>query len=419
MEKKILWIQKDSPFAAEGAQFFRAKGWEVEQCFSGASGMEKITTWEPDVVIVGQEVTDFNPFIVLKNVASSISTSQLLLFVADEDFLKKIERDHEKWEALTPHMIQTPLDYEKLYDYCKNWNAETSDVGRQEILYHFSKTTTTEHKKVAPKGEPPAVELSKIEKKGEVKEEKKEVKKEPAVSSVDSKLDVKALKQYLALKEKELVELQADFNRTQEQLNFSNQKVLELESECKKMSEQQETLHKKGELLSRENEELRERTAKDVKSREQEVQTKADKLLLAERRCEIAEKKYEELKERVKKDIQQIRIHEKELEARLEILKRDSETLLVAKYRKLLEFKRKIDSLEYEMESLVEKEKAAQKKIEGWKERMNRVLRALKLGTSLLESEENIEQEISKATAQSSQSTQPSITTTKKSTKDA
>src|SRR3989338_1081053 len=409
MEKKILWIQKDSPFAAEGAQFFRAKGWEVEQCFSGASGMEKITTWEPDVVIVGQEVTDFNPFIVLKNVASSISTSQLLLFVANEDFFKKIERDHEKWEALTPHMIQTPLDYEKLYDYCKNWNAESSDVGRQEILYHFSKTTTTEHKKVAPKGEPPAVELSKIEKKVEVKE----VKREPAVSSVDSKLDVKALK------ENELIELQADFSRTQEQLNFSNQKVLELESECKKMSEQQETLHKKAELLSGENEGLRERTAKDVKSREQEVQTKADKLLLAERRCEIAEKKYEELKERVKKDIQQIRIHEKELEARLEILKRDSETLLVAKYRKLLEFKRKIDSLEYEMESLVEKEKAAQKKIEGWKERMNRVLRALKLGTSLLESEENIEQEISKATAQSSQSTQPSITTTKKSTKDA
>ena len=148
--------------------------------------------------------------------------------------------------------------------------------------------------------------------------------------------------------------------------------------------------------------------------REQEVQTKETKILLAERKCEMAEKKYEELKERVKKDIQQIRLHEKELEARLEILKRDSETLLAAKDKKLLEFKRKIDSLEYEMESLVEKEKAAHKKVEVLKERMNRVLRALKLGASLLESEEDLEQEISKST-EASQATQPSLTATKKS----
>ena len=302
------------------------------------------------------------------------------------------------------------MEVEKLYRYCETWNAEASDKGFQDILYRFSGTLISEHKKVTF-----SRESQKMEPKEEIK--KKEVKKETVVSSIDSN-DVKALKQYLALKEKELSELQVDFGRTQEQLNFASKKALEIESEVKKMAEQQETLHKKSELLSRENEELRERHSKDAKSREQEVQTKADKLLLAERRCEIAEKKYEELKERVKKDIQQIRVHEKELEARLEILKRDSETLLAAKDRKLLEFKRKIDSLEYEMESLVEKEKAAQKKVEFWKERMNRVLRALKLGTSLLESEEELEQEVSKI-AEASQATQSSITTTKKSTKAA
>ncbi len=404
MKKKILFIQKDSPFVTECVQFFKTQGWEIEHCVSGASGMEKITTWEPDVIMVGQEVTDFNSFIVLKNVSSvMLPSSQLLLFVADEDFLKKIERDHEKWEAITSHIVRTPVEIEKVYRYCETWNAQTSDKDFQNILYHFPGTIISERKKIEPKEE--------IKKK-EVKKEL--VQKEYKSTPVDSD-EVKTLKQYLTLKEKELAELQTDLGRTQEQLSFASKKFLEMESEYKKMAEQQETLQKKGELLYRENEELRERYTKDSKSREQEVQTKADKLLLAERKCEIAEKKYEELKERVKKDIQQIRVHEKELEARLEILKRDSETLLAAKDRKLLEFKRKIDALEYEMESLVEKEKAAQKKLESWKERMNRVLRALKLGTSLLESEEEVEQEISKISGEASPVTQASITTTKKS----
>ena len=100
MEKKVLLIQKDSPFGVECVQFFKNKKWEVEHCISGASGLEKITTWEPNVIIVGQEVSGFNPFIVLKNVSSVIlPASQLLLFLADEDFLKKIDETMKNGKA--------------------------------------------------------------------------------------------------------------------------------------------------------------------------------------------------------------------------------------------------------------------------------------------------------------------------------
>ncbi len=415
MEKKFLLIQKDSPFVAECIQFFKAKGWEVEHCSSGAMGLEKISSLSPEIIVVGQEPTGFNVFTILKNISTIMLASQSLLFIADEDFLKKIERDHEKWESVTPHIVKMPVEIEKLYQYCEERrDTETSRLWDRSILYKFPKTVVTESKKnAAVVSEAPKKDIQEVK-----KESEKHVKKEYETSPTDSN-EVKTLKQYLALKEKELAELQADFGRSQEQVGLASKKALEDEAEYKKMVDQQETLHKKMELISRENEELRQRFSKDVKSREQEVQTKSDKLLLAERKCEIAEKKYEELKERVRKDIQQIRIHEKELEARLEILKRDSETLLAAKDRKLLEFKRKIDSLEYEMESLIEKEKAAQKKIGFWKERINRVLRALKLGTSLLESEEDMEQEISKISAEGAQATQPSITATKKSTKAA
>ncbi len=106
----------------------------------------------------------------------------------------------------------------------------------------------------------------------------------------------------------------------------------------------------------------------------------------------MANKKFEELRERVRRDIQQIRVHEKELEARLEILKKDSETLIQAKDKKLLEFKRKMDALEYELEIVREREAEATRKVKFWRDRMDRVLRALRLGSSLLESDEDLEE---------------------------
>lgn len=112
----------------------------------------------------------------------------------------------------------------------------------------------------------------------------------------------------------------------------------------------------------------------------------------AERKLEETQIGHQELKERVRRDLQQIRIKEKEFEAKLEILKRDSETLLASKDKKMLEMKRKIDTLEYEMESLRQSGVDAQKKLQFWKERIDRVLRALKLSTTLLESEAEVEE---------------------------
>jgi len=205
--------------------------------------------------------------------------------------------------------------------------------------------------------------------------------------------DLDALKHYVSMKETEIIELQADFERAREQLRVAEAKAQALEESNRKMVNQQNDLQIKVARLSEEYEERRLQYEKELKSREQENSLKTDKLLLLERKVEAAQKKCEDIKERVRTDIQKIRVREKDLEARLEILKRDSETLLASKDRKLLEFKRKMDALEYEIEILGEKEKAAQKRVEFWKARISRVLRAFKLGVSLLESDEVFELE--------------------------
>lgn len=207
----------------------------------------------------------------------------------------------------------------------------------------------------------------------------------------EGKNQLETLKEYVLLQENEVAALKKDLAMAKEQLSITEKKAQEFEFEYKTTHEKFGDFEKKIERLTTENEELRKQHAAEIASREQLVQTKQDKLLVAERKADMAQKKYDELKERITRDLKHIRIREKELEAKLEILKRDSETLLQAKDRKLLEFRRKIDSLEYEMETQREKYSEVERKMTFWKERMQRVLRALKLGTSLLEVDEEIQ----------------------------
>ncbi len=109
-------------------------------------------------------------------------------------------------------------------------------------------------------------------------------------------------------------------------------------------------------------------------------------------RAAIIEEKYnklaqthEEMKMKVRQDIRKIRFREKELANKLEIMRNDSETLLSAKDQKILQLKQHIDSLEFEIEGLKEKVITLQELAKENEEKAERVIKALRLSTSLLE----------------------------------
>ncbi|HBQ22077.1 MAG: hypothetical protein A2Z91_03585 [Deltaproteobacteria bacterium GWA2_38_16] len=357
MNTKILWIQKESALNLECIRLFQEHGWEVASISSGALGVEKAQSFEPHLILVGEDISDFDALTVIKNIKSVPNKTVCpIILMGSEALGKKIEKEEEKWKPLIQFFMVSPIKADELVRMCEKI------LGKEPVILSSAKDLGPEILRASgPQndgGAPP------------------------------NDGDMKTLKEYLALKEKELSDFEKDFSRAKEQLSIAEKKASETEYEHKKMVEQHQDLLKRIELLTAENEELRDRYGKEIKSREQELQTKTDKLLAQERKLDQANKKYEELKERVKRDIQHIRVREKELEAKLEILKKDSETLLMTKDKKLLEFKRKMDSLEYEIENIREKALHSEKKVQLWKERIERVLRALKLGTSLLESED-------------------------------
>ena len=67
------------------------------------------------------------------------------------------------------------------------------------------------------------------------------------------------------------------------------------------------------------------------------------------------------------------------------MMKNDSETLLTAKDKKILQLKQHIDNLEFEIETLKEKAENLQELARENEEKAERVVKALRLSTSLLE----------------------------------
>ena len=74
-----------------------------------------------------------------------------------------------------------------------------------------------------------------------------------------------------------------------------------------------------------------------------------------------------------------------ELEHKIDILKKDSQMLLQSKDNKILDLKRKIDSLEFEISELSDKIRASHETMQEWHEKSQRALKALKLAITQLE----------------------------------
>jgi hypothetical protein len=83
-----------------------------------------------------------------------------------------------------------------------------------------------------------------------------------------------------------------------------------------------------------------------------QLKVKADRARILEGQLKESSEQMEGLKDRVRTDIRKIRVREKELENRLEIMKKDSEALIGARETKIIELKRKLDLLEFNMDLL-------------------------------------------------------------------
>jgi len=172
-------------------------------------------------------------------------------------------------------------------------------------------------------------------------------------SSAGSK-DVETMKNYLALREQDVALLTGQMRSAQERVQHLE---TQLKLEKARSGELQQMVQKQEQQIrnfDRDKQVEFEVLFQQVEDLNLQLRERTDKVRTIEARLKITTDEVEKVKERVRVDIRRIRVREKELESQLEILKKDSTALLVARDEKIIELKRKIDLLEFNMELVQE-----------------------------------------------------------------
>jgi len=183
-----------------------------------------------------------------------------------------------------------------------------------------------------------------------------------------------------------------------ESLKLAQQRILELEKEVEKFRQENEELASAGEIIRSRSEQLTARIFALEKEKMEVSDSLQNELLIVKgtlqyKETEVgkARQKIEELEARLKSDFKKIRVRERELENRLELVKAEKTALLRAKDENILELKRKIDHLQSELDNYRGKVLEINKTIDANQEQFKRTVRALRLALSNLEvKEENV-----------------------------
>jgi hypothetical protein len=208
-----------------------------------------------------------------------------------------------------------------------------------------------------------------------------------AGNSAAESADIATLKNYLSMREQDVAVLTGQLRSAQEHINniekqFKVERVRSVE--LQHLAQRHESQLKSYDRDKRIELETFEKQIEDLNH---QLKQKNDQFRSVEARLKISTEEVEKVKERVRVDIRRIRVREKELEAQLEVLKKDSSALLLARDQKITELKRKLDLLEFNME-LVQEQYAKERKLtDQLKQKLKDAAFAMKQANGLLDHE--------------------------------
>ncbi len=180
-----------------------------------------------------------------------------------------------------------------------------------------------------------------------------------------------------------------------ENLKVAQQRILDLEKEVEHLRIENEELASAGEVVRSRLDELGVRITEIEKEKAELRESAQSEILILKGTLQHKENehakariKIEELEARLKSDFKKIRVRERELENRLELLRAEKTALVRSKDEYILEQKRKIDQLSQELDNYRTKCLELNKTIEANQDQVKRTERALRLALTNLEAKE-------------------------------
>jgi hypothetical protein len=201
--------------------------------------------------------------------------------------------------------------------------------------------------------------------------------------------DVETLKKYLMLREQDVAVLSSQLRSSQEQIKTLESNVREEKGRNSELNHLAGERERKINEFEREKRQALESLQAEVAELKFQLKTRSDKARVLETQVREATEEMERLKERVRQDIRKIRVREKELENRLEIVKKDSEALMSARENKIIELKRKLDLLEFNMDLLQDQHAREKDNSTKLRERLAKAAQVVRVAGGLISGDGN------------------------------
>jgi hypothetical protein len=112
-----------------------------------------------------------------------------------------------------------------------------------------------------------------------------------------------------------------------------------------------------------------------------------EKKLILEEKNRILLQELDKTAQKNKIDVKKVQMRERELEQKLELLKSDAETQIRNRDLKILELKRKIDAMEFDMESISQQEKRSVESRFELEDKLDKAIKTLRGAITVLEDE--------------------------------
>lgn len=179
-----------------------------------------------------------------------------------------------------------------------------------------------------------------------------------------------------------------------ENYRIAQQKILDLEAETERLRRENEALAAAGETIRKTADELKAENETNQRRLEQLRETFGqEKDILSaslagkDRELKELKAKVEEYEMRLSSNLQKIRVRERELENRLELVRMESSAVVRNKDEVLLDLKRRLDQSQMELENYRQKSQEVHKSMTEKQELLRRTVKALRLALSMLENE--------------------------------
>ncbi|HAZ11788.1 MAG: hypothetical protein A2X86_07955 [Bdellovibrionales bacterium GWA2_49_15] len=196
-----------------------------------------------------------------------------------------------------------------------------------------------------------------------------------------------------SLNENDLVRLQATIRHLKGERESILKEVESLKEQKREISQENVGLRAEIDDLKIEISIIRKRHEKEVDQTKEQLLLHEERKAMYEEKLKQYQKEVERLNHKLRVDFTKVKQREKELESQLELQAMDSENQIKSRDKKILELKRKIDSLEFNMENASIREQKFREDKDKIEERMNKIIHTLRNSINVLEDDLDLDEE--------------------------